>query len=144
MVSAPFTAINTWRRQIMKDVDVHEEMNKIFELTDYKQQVHKTLELLKRIFDNRDDHYGDFRDNFEQMARSQSIFFNRNVTAKDIVSKYMITKLVRISQKENNKADNNLDLAIYAILHLLLDAPRKQGISKAFTKWAKTGIYEIN
>ena len=53
----------------MKDIDVYGEMEKIYELTDYKEQVHKTLELLVRIFDNRDEQYGDFRDNFEQMAR---------------------------------------------------------------------------
>ena len=49
----------------MKDIDVYGEMEKIYELTDYKEQVHKTLELLVRIFDNRDEQYGDFRDNFE-------------------------------------------------------------------------------
>ena len=84
----------------MKDIDVYGEMEKIYELTDYREQVHKTLELLVRIFDNRDEQYGDFRDNFEQMARFQSLFFNRNVTSKDIVSKYMMSKLIRISQKE--------------------------------------------
>ena len=122
----------------MKDIDVYGEMEKIYELTDYREQVHKTLELLVRIFDNRDEQYGDFRDNFEQMARFQSLFFNRNVTSKDIVSKYMMSKLIRISQKEINKPDNNLDLAIYAILHLLLDTPKKQKASQVFKKWHKT------
>ena len=127
----------------MKDIDVHGEMEKIYELSDYKEQVHKTLELLVRIFDNRDEQYGDFRDNFEQMARFQSLFFNRKVTSKDIVSKYMMSKLIRISQKEINKPDNNLDLAIYAILHLLLDTPKRQKASQVFRKWHKTGVYDV-
>ena len=61
----------------MKEIDVDSEVIKIMESGDYRVQFHKILELMGRIFDNRDSQYGDFKANSEQIARLRSLVHNR-------------------------------------------------------------------
>jgi hypothetical protein len=127
----------------MKNIDVDSEVAKILENGDYKDKFHKILELMGRIFDNRDSQYGDFKGNSEQIARLRSIIHNRRVRPEDVCIDHILDKLNRIVNGQN-KADNYLDGANYFILMLLVSFDKKINIKKVFKTWAETGRYDYN
>lgn len=127
----------------MKNIDVDSEVLKILENGDYKEKFHKILELMGRIFDNRDSQYGDFKGNSEQIARLRSIIHNRRVRPEDVCIDHILDKLNRIVNGQN-KADNYLDGANYFILMLLVSFDKQINIKKVFKTWAETGRYDYN
>ena len=143
MALAFITAINSRRGQKMKEIDVDSEVLKIMETGDYQDKFHKILELMGRIFDNRDSQYGDFKANSEQIARLRSIIHNRRVKPEDVCIDHILDKLNRIVNGQT-KADNYLDGANYFILMLLVMFDKKLDVRKAFKNWAETGRYEVN
>jgi hypothetical protein len=82
----------------MKEIDVDSEVIKIMESGDYRVQFHKILELMGRIFDNRDSQYGDFKANSEQIARLRSLVHNRRVKPEDVSMDNILTKINRIAR----------------------------------------------
>ena len=125
----------------MSEIDVESEVRNIMEIGDYRDQFHKILELMGRIFDNRDNQYGDFQANSEQIARLQSDVFKRQIRPKDIPLQHILTKINRISNGEE-KADNFIDGANYFILMLLCCYEKKVNINKVFKNWSETGRYD--
>ena len=127
----------------MKEIDVEREVIKIMEIGDYREQFHKILGLMAKIFNTRDNQYGDFQANSEQIARLQSDVFKRGIKSRDIPLQHILTKINRISNGEE-KADNFIDGANYFILMLLCSYERKTNIRKVFQKWEETGVYETH
>ena len=127
----------------MKEIDVDGEVLKIMQIDDFKLKFHKILELMGKIFDNRDSQYGDFKGNSEQIARLRSVIHSRRVRPEDVCIDHILDKLNRIVNGQT-KADNYLDGANYFILMLLVMFDKKLNIRKTFKTWAETGRYEIN
>ena len=143
MVIAFYSTMRTRRGQKMKEIDVDSEVIKIMESGDYRVQFHKILELMGRIFDNRDSQYGDFKANSEQIARLRSLVHNRRVKPEDVSMDNILTKINRIARGET-KADNYIDGANYFILMLLVMFEKKVDVKKMFKTWAETGRYETH
>ena len=127
----------------MKNIDVDSEVQNIMLNEDYKVKFHKILELMGKIFDNRDSQYGDFKGNSEQIARLRSIIHNRRVRPEDVCIDHILDKLNRIVNGQK-KADNYLDGANYFILMLLVVFEKKIDIRKVFKNWAEKGTYDYN
>tara|TARA_R110000803_G_C11963755_1_gene319002 strand:+ start:1129 stop:1482 length:354 start_codon:yes stop_codon:yes gene_type:complete len=117
----------------MKNIDVDSEVQNIMLNKDYKHKFHKILELMGKIFDNRDSQYGDFKDNSQQIARLRSIVHNVRVRPEDVCIDHILDKINRIVRGQK-KADNYLDGANYFILMLLV----------VFENKAEKGTYDYH
>ena len=79
-----------------------------------------TLEVCIQIANERQEHYGDPKQNFEEVREILKITFGLDLTLEQICKVMLAVKLSR--EKNKHKADNLLDLINYtAILSSFMD-----------------------